>query len=163
MLPGLSGTWAEADRPRCTWQKSSEERFTIRAPGALCFIQTNPGPQLYLICIDCNTMTRSWSAGCAVSPPRNKSACKMQLKDLAKVLCTRWLRWHGYVKHRDGCLKKVQKLNPIVCRGCGHPRETWTKVIGMDCLALGVVEIHPSNKKACSGRFRSAVRLLGTY
>ena len=37
---------------------------------------------------------------------------RMQLDDLAKVLRTRRLKWHGHVERSDGWLKKVQKLNP---------------------------------------------------
>ena len=35
-----------------------------------------------------------------------------QLDDLAKVLRTLQLKWHGHVERSDGWLKKVQKLNP---------------------------------------------------
>ena len=46
---------------------------------------------------------------------------RMQLDDLAKVLCTHQLRWHGRVECSDGWLKKVQKLNPTGGHGRGHP------------------------------------------
>ena len=36
--------------------------------------------------------------------------------------------------------------------GCGHPKKTWTEVISMDCLALGLTVSHSSNKKSLSGR-----------
>ena len=35
-------------------------------------------------------------------------------------------------------------------------------MIDMDCLALGLTETHPSNRKACSDRLRSAVSLEPT-
>ena len=54
---------------------------------------------------------------------------RMQLNDLAKVLCHCRLRWHGHVERNDGWLKKVQKLNPTWGRGLGHPSKTWTEVI----------------------------------
>ena len=38
-------------------------------------------------------------------------------------------------------------------------KKTWTEVIDMDCLALGLAETQPSERKAWSGRLRSAVRL----
>ena len=83
----------------------------------------------------------------------------MQLKDLAKVLRTGRLKWHGHVERNDGWLKKVQKLSPKGRRGHGRPEETWTEVIAMDRLALGQTETHPSDRKAWSGRRRSAARL----
>ena len=76
------------------------------------------------------------------------------------VLRTRRLRWHGHVERSDGWQKRVQKLNPTGGRGCGRPKKTWTEVIVKDCQALGLItETHPSDRKALSGRFRSAVRL----
>ena len=44
-------------------------------------------------------------------------------------------------------------------RGRDHPTKTWTEVIDMDNLAFGLTETHPSDKKAWSGRRRSAVKL----
>ena len=69
----------------------------------------------------------------------------------------RRLRWHGRVERSLGWLKKLQKLNPIGGRGRGRPKKTWTAVIDMDCLALGLTETHPTDRKAWSGR--CAVRL----
>ena len=62
----------------------------------------------------------------------------MQLDDLAKVLRTRRIRWHGHVERSDGWLKKDQKLNPTGGRGRCRPKKTWTQVIDMDRLALGL-------------------------
>ena len=84
---------------------------------------------------------------------------RMQPDDLANVLHTRRLRWHGHVKRSDGWLKRIQKLNPIGDHGRGRPRKTWTEVIDMDRLAMGLVETHPSDRKAGSGRLSSDVRL----
>ena len=84
---------------------------------------------------------------------------RMQLDDLTKVLRTRRLRWHGHVERSDGWLKKVQKLSPTGGRGPGRPKKTWTEVIDTDRQALGLTETHPSDRKAWSGRLRSAVRL----
>ena len=84
---------------------------------------------------------------------------RMQLDDLAEVLRTRCLKWHGHVEHSNGWLKKVQKLNPTGSRGCGRPKTTWTEVIDMDRQALGLTETHPSYRNAWSDRLRSAVRL----
>ena len=44
---------------------------------------------------------------------------RMQLNDLAKVLHTCRLTWHGHVQCSDGWLKKAEKLNPK--GGHGHP------------------------------------------
>ena len=70
---------------------------------------------------------------------------RMQLDDLAKVLRTHWLRWHGHAEHSDGWLKK---LDPTGGRDRGHPKKTWTEVIDMDHLVLGLTETHPSDRKA---------------
>ena len=78
---------------------------------------------------------------------------RMQFDDLAKVLhlptqmarsCRTW-QWMG----------EVQKLNLTGGCGHGHPKKTWIKVIGMDCVAMGLTETHPSDRKARSGRLRS--------
>ena len=81
----------------------------------------------------------------------------MQLDNLAKVLRTHRLRWIGakYV----GWLVEVQKLNLAGDRCGGRPKKTWTEVIDMDRLALGLTETHTSNRNAWNGRFRSAIRL----
>ena len=69
---------------------------------------------------------------------------KMQLDDLAKALHPRWLRWHSRIKCNGGWVKKFYKLNLMECCSHGHLKKTWTEVIGMDCLVLGVSETHPS-------------------
>ena len=46
---------------------------------------------------------------------------RMQLDDLAKVLCSHWLKWHDHIECSDGWLKKIQKLNPT--GGC-HSQTT---------------------------------------
>ena len=86
---------------------------------------------------------------------------RMHLDDLAKlhVLRIRRLRCHGHVERSDGWLKKVQKLNPTGGRDRGCPMKTWTEVIGMKRLALGLKQTHPSDRKACSGRLGCVVRL----
>ena len=73
---------------------------------------------------------------------------RMQLDNLAKVLRTWWLRRHGHAERSDGWLKKVQKLNPTGGSGRGRPKKTWTEVIDMECLALGLTETHPFDRKA---------------
>ena len=73
---------------------------------------------------------------------------RMQVDDLAKALHTRRLRWHDYEEGYDGWLKKVRK-NPSGGRGRGRPTKTWIKMIAMDCLALGLTETQPYDRKAC--------------
>ena len=132
---------------------------TICASGALCSMQAKPVPT-HLICIACSTMTALWSAGCAGSPTKTKIRSqdlieRMQSGDLEKVLRTRRLRWHGYVRRIDGWLKKVQNLNPG--GGRGRPKKTSSEVIRLDCLALGLL---PYNRKAWGGTsLRNAIRL----
>ena len=41
----------------------------------------------------------------------------------------------------------------------GRPKETYTEVIGMDCLALGINETFLSDRKSSNNIFRSDVRL----
>ena len=48
--------------------------------------------------------------------------------------------------------------NIITC-GRGRPKKTCTQKIDKDCLALGLTETQPSDRKAWSGRLTSAVRL----
>ena len=43
--------------------------------------------------------------------------------------------------------RKSQKLNSIGGRDRGRPKKTWAEVIHMDCLALGLIETHPSDRK----------------
>ena len=74
---------------------------------------------------------------------------RMQLDDLANVLHTHQLRWHGRVECSYCWLKKSEKLKPT--GGCGHGRPKETEVIDMDCLALGLTDTHPSDRKAWSG------------
>ena len=69
------------------------------------------------------------------------------------------IRWHSHVECSNNWLKKVQKLNSTGCRGRGHPKKTWTEVIDMDCLALGLAETHPSDWRVWIGRLRGDVRL----
>ena len=72
---------------------------------------------------------------------------RIQLDDLAKVLRNCELQWHGHVECSNGWLNKVQSLNPTGRRGRGHPKKTWTEVIDMDHLALGLSETHPFDRK----------------
>ena len=60
---------------------------------------------------------------------------RMQFDDLAKVLLTRRLRWHGHIEHSDGLAEEVQKLNPIGGRGRHRPKKIWTEVIDVDRIA----------------------------
>ena len=71
---------------------------------------------------------------------------KMQLGDLAKVLCTHRLRWHDHVEYGDGWLKKVTEPDPIGGRGCGLPRKTRSEVIFLDRLAFGLTETYLHQK-----------------
>ena len=69
----------------------------------------------------------------------------MQLDDLKKVPFTRRPRWHNHVERSDNWLKaEVQKLNPLGGRDSGRPKKTWSGVIRLDWLALGLTETHPS-------------------
>ena len=83
---------------------------------------------------------------------------RTQLDDMAAVHLIHQLSWHGHVELSDGCLKKVKKLKST--GGCGHgqPNKTWTEVIDMGRLGLGLTETNPSDRKAMSGRLRNAVR-----
>ena len=85
------------------------------------------GPQTQMACIACNTMTGLCPVGFVTSMDQvslQDLLDKMQLDDLEKVLSTGWLRWHGYVKHSDGWLQKIKKLN--LGGSCGH-RKTGRK------------------------------------
>ena len=120
----------------------------LSVSGGPCSMQEKPGPQSYLTCIRTEDHISTQDL-----------LERMLFDDLAKVLGTRRIRWHIHVKRSDGWLKKVQKLNAIGGRSCGCLKKTWTEVTAMDCVALGWTEIHPSDRKAWSGRLRSAVRL----
>ena len=71
---------------------------------------------------------------------------RMQFDDLAKVLLTRRLRWHGHIEHSDGLAEEVQKLNPIGGRGRHRPKKIWTEVIDVDRIALGLRPTYPTGK-----------------
>ena len=112
-----------------------------------------------LHCMQRNGRAKMWIAGCVVSPPRTKSARRISWGGCSLTLRTRQLRWYGHVEYSDVQLKKFSKLNLTGGRGPGHPKKTWTEVINMDCLALGLTETHLSDRKAWSVRLRPAVRL----
>ena len=122
--------------------------YTTHTPGASYSMEWKPRSQPFLFCIAYKDQVSSQHL-----PER------MQLDDLAKALCTCWLRWHGHVEHSCGWLKKVQKLNPIRGHGHGHPKKTLAEVICLDCLALDLTDTHPSNCKTWSDIHRIAIRL----
>ena len=126
------------------------EEFTIRASGAPCSSKRNLGPNLVwsvspatqwpsydLLDVRCHyqgpsQLARSpgedaaWRSGKGTSHPPTQ---------------------HGHEERSDGWLKKVQKLNATGCCGRSHPKKTRTKVVGMDCLALGLTDAHlPTGK-----------------
>ena len=170
-LAFITGCRAHGANSMSSWPSSlpahfrspPEEEFTINMSGAPCSMQADPGHQLCQFCIASNVMTQLWSVVCGVTTKNQVSSQdileRMQLVDVAKVLRTRRLRWHGHEEHIDGWLEKVQRLNPTGGRGQGRPKKTWTELIGKECLALGLAGNHPFYKKAWSGRLRSAIRL----
>ena len=125
-----------------------EEEFTIHASGVPCSMQAKPGPKPHPTCI---AMAELWFAKCAKSKLAGSLGGDAARRS-GKGTPHRRLRWHGHVERSLGWLKKVQKLNPIGGRGRGRPKKTWTAVIDMDCLALGLTETHPTDRKAWSGR-----------
>ena len=54
---------------------------------------------------------------------------RVQLDDLARALCTYWIRWYGDVGRNDGWLQNIQKLNPTGGHRRGRPNETWREMI----------------------------------
>ena len=133
--------------PSAHFSSPPKAEFTICVSGVPCSMQAKPGPHPYLTCITCKLQYNDramirWM--CRVTTKDQVSLQdlleRMQLDDLAKVLRIRWLRLHGHVECSDGWLKKVQKLNPTRDCGRGRPKKTWTEVIDMDCLTLGLTE-----------------------
>ena len=60
------------------------------------------------------------------------------------------IRWmHGPVECSDDLLMKAQKLNAGRGRGRDGPRNTWSEVICLDCLALGSPEAHLKTASWC--------------
>ena len=113
-----------------------------------------------------NATTELWPAGCTVSPPRTKSARKLSWGGCSLAI------WKKYCApaHSDGTV--VQNVAMVGWRksfpqkitstgGCVRcrPEKAWTKIIGTYCLVLGLTETHSSERKARSGRFKSAVKL----
>ena len=129
--------------PAAHFPSRPEEEFTSLGSGAPCSMQAEPRPQPHLTCIACHAMNELFITHwiCSVTTKGQVSSQdllgRMHLDNLAKVLCTRRLRWHGHVERNCGWLKKVQKLNSTGSRGPGLPQKR-TEVIGMDCLALGL-------------------------
>ena len=81
--------------------------------------------------------------------------------DLAQVFRTRRLQWHGQTTRSAGWLTKVQNLSikSVGGRGRSRPKKTWTEEIHLDCIALGLIETLPSDRKTWSGTIKTAVRL----
>ena len=87
--------------------------------------------------VPCSVQERTWAtdlvwsaspAGCAVTTKNPVSSqdhkARMQLDDLAEVLHTYRLRWHGHVKCSDDWITKVQKLDPVGSHGCCRHKKT---------------------------------------
>ena len=94
---------------------------SLRPTDTICIMD------LHLIFIACNAMTELWSAGCVVSPPRTKSACKISWRRCSLMI---WQRY-CHLERNDGWLKKVQKLNPTGDRGCGRPKKTRARFLSL--------------------------------
>ena len=121
---------------------------------------------LHLLQLNNRVMIR-WMCGVAtknqVSP--QDLLQRMQLDDLAKVLCTHQHWWHGHVEHSNGWLKKVQKLDPTGGRGRGGPKKTWTEVIDIKRLVLGLIDQshrHGRHQAACREPAGSYDKTTGT-
>ena len=76
--------------PPSHFPSPQDKEFTICVSGVPCSMQARPGPQSYLICIACNTMTELWFAGCAVSPPKTKSACRISWRGCSLKIWQRY-------------------------------------------------------------------------
>ena len=110
-------------------------------------MQAKLGPQPYPTCIACDVTTERWFAGCAESPTRTKSARRISWRECSLAI---WQRCSAPTDSDIGCsngwLKNVQKLNPTSDRGRGRHKKTWTELIDMDRLALGLSPTHPTGK-----------------
>ena len=133
--------------------------FTIRASGTTSSMQAKPGPQTYLAWITCNAMTELWSTGCAVSPPRSKSVRK-----ISYIWCSlkMWQRYSSPANLDGPTMKNVMMVGWRKSRN-SIPQEVMAmanqRKPGTDYLVLGLTEKHPSDRKAWSGKLRSAFRL----
>ena len=148
---GAYSTSSYPSPPPAHFPSPPEIEFTIRLTVMPCSMQAEPGPQFYLICIACKAMAELWFAGCAVSPQRTKSAHRNSWRGCSLTI---WQRY-STPADSDGMVmknvvmvgwRKIQKLNPTGGRGRGHPKKTWTEMIDMDCLALGLRPILPTGK-----------------
>ena len=120
------------------WVSHPEEEITSRAAGAPCSpVQAKPGPQPYLICIACNAMTKLWSTGYVVSPPRTKSTSKISWRKCSLMIWQRYSAptdsdsmgmWNvamvGWRKSRNSVLQKI-----VAVAALRKPAQKW--VIGL--------------------------------
>ena len=129
-----------------------EEEFTIRVSVMPCFMQAKPGPQPYLICIDCNAITELWFAGCVVSLLSIKSAHKISWRGCSLMI---WQRYSATADSDVMAMTNIVMVSWRKSRNAKIPQEamavaaltkpgqkwsTWTE--------LGPTERHPSDRES---------------
>ena len=141
LLPRRGCELASITRWRFTWGRFNpilnfhlspsppEMNFTNSAWEAPCSMQAKPGPKPHLISIAYNTMTGLWSAECAVSPPRIKSARNISWRGCSRTIRRRYTL---PVDSKDTTilnavmvypwLTNVHNLNPEGVHGSNRPK-----------------------------------------
>ena len=149
-VPNSMSAWPSS--PADHFPSSEEDGSTIRELGAPCCMQEKPSPKFMWLASPATQWARYDTLDVRCHHQGQSQLAKSSV-DLANVLHTRRQRSHRHVERGNGWLKKFQKLNSTGGSGRGRPKKTWTEMINMYCLTLGVTATHPSDRKALSGRF----------
>ena len=86
----------------------------------------------------------------------NELLTRLGIKDIEMVLRSRRLRWFGHVERSVGGINKARQIQVAGNKGRGRLRKTWDETVRRDREALGVLQVHPYDRRAWKGHLRSA-------
>ena len=93
--------------------------------------------------------------------PTTALLAKFGLEEIASVLRSRRLRWHGHVARSADCIHSVTELVVPGSRGRGRPRKTWKECVKRDIMECGLCNTDPLDRAAWRAGIRAS-RLLPT-